>query len=216
MKKLLSLLLVMIMLLTLVSCGSEKRPADAPVSPTDDPSPAGSDTEADPIEPVMNWFHIKTNTGINTLLMELENPNPFAVDIVLNVEYIKDGQSIGTSQDLYALCFAPGEKTIIWDTWEVPGAADSVRITYTMVMKSVYTHVESTLFRASEREGYLDLDVKPAESVFTEADVIAVFFSDGVPVAFGQYSFYDSGSSANTIEVLEEYDDFAVYANVYK
>lgn len=227
MKKLLAVLLCLAMIFSLAACGTSGSGSDKPggsessqsgdsgnsSSQSRDAGSSGQE-QAELKEPELAWWYIKTNTGIPTLIMEIKNGNDVDIDLELDVEYIKGGEVIHKDEDLYCNCIPAGQSMALFNTWEVPEAADSIRLNCTYLEESVYKPVELKIADAVNADGYLDLGIE-AEAGYYDGSVTVVFFSGDIPVSLGVYAMMGEGSENWTCEVLEHYDSYRIYPNAY-
>lgn len=218
MKKLLAVLLTLVMVSALAAgCGQGTGGSGSQPDIPDYPSgyesgTAGGET---PEEPDIVIWQINTNTGIPTLVAELENPNPYPVDIDFNVEYYLGGELIKTSQDMYYNALAAGGTGAVWDTWEIPEYADDISITYTSLKESIYTPASMEVVKEEANQDSTTFGFKIEEG-FENADMTVFFFSGDKIVELAAYTFFPTDDSFEyTSTVLEHYDSYKIFTNAY-
>lgn len=233
MKKAFALLTALILLLALAACGGSGSGTGAGDSgvisgenathETDAPTIAGLDLggfSGEPggaavlKEPTLGWWSIKTNTGIPTFVCELTNDNGSTVDFELTATYYLKGEVVGASEGLYATGVGPGQRVMIFDTWEIPEAADRVELKYSYILGSYYDSVPSKVVGEDAHDGVLDLAFA-VDGDFTQLDTAVAFFSGETLVAIWQQSFFPGDELTCSCEALEAFDSYTVYSNAY-
>lgn len=163
----------------------------------------------------IEWWTIKTNTGIPTLVAELKNNNAVPIDINFDVDYYKDGEIIKTRDDLYAISIPTGEGILIYDTWEIPESADKIRINYTYLAESTRTSVPVIITSEKQTQDTINLEYKINDS-FEEFDAYIAYFLNDKLVAFDEKSFFQGEELTWSSTPLEKFDTYRLYTKAYK
>lgn len=214
MKKILSVLLVLLMVFAFAACGGGDTAGGDDLQPLDgDGGVIAASGELEDLQ--LEWYAIKTNTGIPTFVAELVNPNPVAVDVTFDVNYFKGGENVKLRDGLFVNCLDAGERVMVWDTWEIPADADDVSLDFTYLEPSSYEVVPARATDVQERANGLDLKLK-TDGDFADMELEIAYFNDGVLTSIDAYSFFPGDELTYSSEVLEPFNSYKIYVNAYK
>ena len=170
----------------------------------------------DVLEPVITWSKVFSSNH-DWFMAEIKNPNSFAIDFTLDVDYYKGSELISTSEDLYYNCLPAGESAIIYHNWEIPAkTTTSHKIRFTSLGKSVYTpiSVETKIIETTNKG--ITINLKPSVKDRSTVNTMMLLWRDGKIVSQIGHGFYDTEEDTYKYGTIETYDYYTLYINAYK
>lgn len=216
MKRYLSVTLCLCLVLSfLTACGGTVQPAGGTETEWSESTAQTGDGEKTLSlkEPVMNWWYIKTNTGIPTLLAEFKNENEIGVDAMATLRFYKGDEEIKVCEDWPISPIGSGEKRIMFGT-DVPESADRLELEYVYLAESSYNTYEAKAVSDSARDGYVDVTYE-CDGEWEEGMTVLIFYSGDTIVAYGAHCFFTGDELCASYQVIENYDRYDIYTNFY-
>lgn len=183
-----------------------------PIEPSGNDHPEGVEELKTP--EVVSKVVINPN-GFNTLFVQLHNPNGIAIDLNFDVEFYKDGQMIGSAEDLYYISLPKNDDCMIWSNWEIPADPDEIKITNWEFDVAYYQPVEMAITKEEVGPDYVDLGFRTEKDFQFEAGVNLVYYKNNEIIGLCSKCFLPGDNLEYAFEIFDGYDSYKIFARAY-